>query len=952
MLSIDSYFIDPNKKGEDYFEWGKNNIDIIEDNGKKVFTQEDVEFPKQWSQLARKIVASKYLFGEGESRENSLKDLVKRVSSTFSQWAIHQKYFDKKNARNFKEELAYLVYNQSMSFNSPVWFNVGINNLTVGSKEKKEGYIIKNGKTIPLPIGKELIYPQTAACFIQNVEDTMEGIMELAKIEALLFKYGSGSGTNLSTLRSSRERLSGGGKPSGPLAYWAFFDKVAGIVKSGGKTRRASKMDILNVNHPDIKEFIHSKKDEEQLLHILIDNGIPWQRAQESVNYQNTNISVRASDIFMNASLKDLEWQTIPVHNKDMINEMPKYKAKKMLREIAEAAYFCGDPGIQFHDTINRWHTCKDSGIINASNPCSEFMFLDNSSCNLASQNLMAFMKNGSFDTQAFENSIKITTIAQDLEIDNSFYPTKKIAENSNKFRPLGMGYANLGSLIMSLGLPYDSNESRAIASSITALMTGKVYEVSTELAEDLGPFEEFEKNRNSMLEVIKMHKDALNNIQIEKIPNGLENILYRAKEIWDNVLERGEKYGFKNSQATVLAPTGTIGFMMDCDTKGIEPEIGLIQTKLLVGGGRLKLVNRTVEPTLRMLGYKEKQIEEIQKYIAGNNFEGTPQHVKLEELEEIKEKPLELRKILKKKGYSETQINEVDSYINGHETIEGAPYIKEEHLPIFDCSNKPKYGKRTISPMGHLKMMAAVQPFLSGAISKTVNFPEEATVEEMEQTYIDAWKMGIKSVALYRDNSKRIQPLNFSKKVLEEKIKPVRRKLPDIRDSCTNKFEIAGHEGYLIIGKYKDGTPGETFMDMSKEGSTIKGLMAALGISVSMGLQHGVPLENYVKKFRHQKFEPYGITKGHVEIHTSDSIVDYIAQFLGKEFLKGYNENGIENNSPVKIAIEKQKDDEKESSEPAGGFCAQCGNQMIKKGNCMEVCSVCDWENPKGCGE
>jgi ribonucleoside-diphosphate reductase alpha chain len=913
-LRIERYFTSVEKPVERYFNWEKQDIGITDDEtGQKIFTQKDAEFPSHWSQLARKITASKYFFGENgtSEREGSVKDLVGRVSSTFGKWAVGQKYMSPKEAEIFVSEMAYSSYAQQMAFNSPVWFNVGTDQRGTPNKDKKEAYIIRNEKIIPLPLGADLTYPQTAACFIQSVDDTMEGIMELAKREALLFKYGSGTGTNLSTLRSSKEKLSGGGKPSGPLAYWAFYDKVAGIVKSGGKTRRASKMDILNVTHPDIVEFIESKKKEEEKLHILIDNGIPWEKAGESVNYQNTNISVRATDNFMEAVLSDGELHTVPVHNPELTDQMPIYRAKEVMRKLSEATHFCGDPGMQFHDTINKWHTCKASGTINASNPCSEYMFLDNSSCNLASINLKAFMKDGVFDVEAFTRVVRFTTIAQDLNVDNSAYPTEAIAKNSHKFRPLGMGYANLGSLVMSEGLPYDSEEARAIAASITALMTGKVYETSTEMAETVGTFKEFKKNKKSMLNVMNMHKEELKKIDRTKLPKGLEAVLDEAEKVWDSVVERGQKYGFRNAQATVLAPTGTIGFMMDCDTKGVEPEIGLVQTKLLVGGGSLRLVNGTVAPTLEKLGYDKKQIEEITNY--------------------IKEK----------------------------ETMEGAPHMREEHLPIFDCSNKPKGFSRTISPMGHLKMMAAVQPFISGAISKTVNLPEEATVEQIEQTYIDAWKMGIKAVALYRDNSKRIQPLNFSKKDknLEEKVVPIRRKLPAIRDAVTNKFEIAGHEGYLTIGKYPDGSPGELFITMSKEGSTISGLMDAIGILTSLNMQHGVPIETIVKKFRHQKYEPYGIVRGHPDIHTADSITDYIAAFLEKEFLHNGKEDEEKNGSlTAQIIAHEEKIAQapiiEESSEPAGGFCASCGTQMIKKGNCKEVCPKCNWENPKGCGE
>jgi ribonucleoside-diphosphate reductase alpha chain len=930
-LTIDRYFTKQGKSAESYFEFEKRDADITDDNGVKLWTQKDAEFPAQWSKLASDITASKYFFGEQETpqRENSVKDLVGRVSSTIANWAVRQHYLSsRKEANIFEQELAYLAYSQKMAFNSPVWFNVGTHLCAKPSKEEKKAWRIadknmtilyptpfgnvefnvKKGTAIPIQRGEDILYPQTAACFIQSVDDTMESIMELAEREALLFKYGSGTGTNLSSLRSSREKLSSGGKPSGPLAYWAFYDKVAGIVKSGGKTRRASKMDSLEDAHPDIMEFINSKREEEKLLHILIDNGIPGQRAQESVNYQNTNISIRATDAFMQAAVDDREWQTVPVHNKDMADKMPRYNAKKMLREIAEATHFCGDPGFQFSDTINRWYTCKNSEAIRASNPCSEYMFVDDSSCNLASQNLMAFREedeNEKFDIPAFERAIRLTTIAQDLEVDNSSYPTKKIAENSHKFRPLGMGYANLGALVMSFGLPYDSDEARAIAASITALMTANVYKTSAEMAKKIGTFKEFQKNKEPMIEIMKMHREALKQIQKDKLPKGLESILDTAEKRWDEVVELGEKYGYRNAQATVLAPTGTIGFMMDCDTKGVEPEIGLVQTKKLVGGGSLRLVNTTVEPTLRKLGYDEKQIQDMNKYI------------------------------LEK------------------ETIEGAPHIKEEHLAIFDCSNKPEGAKRTIPVYGHLKMMAAVQPFISGAISKTVNMPKEATVEEIEQAYIDSWKMGLKAVAIYRDKSKRAQPLNFSDKGLEGKVKPVRRKLPITRPGIIHKFEIAGHEGYLKVGLYDDGTPGETFIDMSKEGTTIKGLMDSLAISLSLNLQYCVPLEKLVEKFRHQKFEPYGLVHGHPEIHTADSIVDYLAHFLQKQFnLKNGNGDESKELTMQQVAEIPVAGKKEESTEEAGGFCTVCGARMVKKGHCKEVCSKCGWESPKGCGE
>ena len=914
-LEFNRYFTEGQEGKDIYdsFEWERGDINITDESGKRSFVQEGAEFPKTWSPLARKIVASKYFFGkEGISdREYSARQLIGRVSETFSGWGLRQDYFSAEQAEIFRDELAHLGLSQKMAFNSPVWFNVGIDRYPQErSKYQKQEFIIENGEVTLIPIGKDREYPQTSACFIQSVEDTMEGIMELAVNEAMLFKYGSGTGTNLSTLRSSREALSGGGKPSGPLAYWAFYDKVAGIVKSGGKTRRAAKMDIIDIDHPDILEFIRSKKEEEEKMHILMNNGIDWKAAQESVNYQNTNISIRAGDDFMRTIEEDGIWKTVPVHSHELADEMPKYKARELLREIAEGTYDCGDPGMQFDDNINRWHTCPNTEKIFASNPCSEYMFLNNSSCNLASINLMKFLnEDGTFDTDSFERTVRTTIIAQDLEFDNSSYPTEKIAENSHRFRPLGLGYANLGSLVMSLGLPYDSDEARATAGAVTALLTGKAYETSTEMAEAVGTFEGYDENKEPMLNVMRMHRDALNDIDREKLPKGLENVLDEADRTWDSVIGRGEKYGFRNAQATVLAPTGTIGFMMDCDTKGVEPEIGLVQTKLLSDGGTLKLVNGVVEPTLGKLGYDEEQI------------------------------------------------NEMLEYVKEHQMIEGAQYLREEHLAIFDCSNKPENGTRTISPQGHLKMMAAVQPFLSGAISKTVNLPEDSTIEEIEQTYIDAWKMDLKSVALFRDGSKSVQPLSFSKKgSLEERAGPVRRKIPTTSQAIRHKFNISGHKGYIHPGIYEDGFPGEIFINMSKEGSTIGGLMDAFATSISFNLQYGVPLEALVKKFRHQRFEPRGIVhEGHPDIHTANSVVDYIFHFLQKEFLPNLS-NGDDEDQKQDLSGEESKSGESNSNRASnnlselGDFCLVCGEHMFKQGNCEQLC-ICGYRDLSGCG-
>ncbi len=909
-LTIERHFSDSSK----YFpiNWTKSDVDITDESGKKLFTQKDIEFPSYFSELSKKIVSSRYFYGEpGTSeRESSYKQLVERVTDKFGEWSTRQNYFDKEQAKVFSDELARLSYEQRIAFNSPVWFNVGTDRFaSARAHDKKAGYTIKNNKAVAIEAGETSLYPQTSACFILGVEDTMESIMELAVKEAALFKNGSGTGTDLSTLRSAREKLSGGGKPSGPMPYEIFYDKVAGIVKSGGKTRRAAKMNSLKDSHPDIEPFIDAKKREQEKIEILIDNGIPWKEAIDTVSYQNANFSVRLSDDFMKAVVEDKEWQTIPVHNKEMLNQMPKYKARYLFRKIAEGTHACGDPGVQFDTTINNWHTCPNSERINASNPCSEYMFINDSSCNLASLNLRSFMNSDrTFNIEDFERAVRLTAIAQDLEFDNSSFPTEKIAENSHKFRPLGMGYANLGSLVMSLGLPYDSDEARAIAASITALMTGKAYETSTEMAEKLGTFEEYEKNKEPMLNVIHKHKDALKTIDRTKLPKGLENILDRAEKTWDKVEERGRIYGFRNAQATVLAPTGTIGFMMDCDTKGVEPEIGLVQTKLLAEGGTLTLVNGTVPLALRNLGYDDNQIKTITNYIREN------------------------------------------------QTVEESE-IKPEHLAIFDCANKPKIGKRTISPMGHIKMMAAVQPFLSGAISKTVNMPEEATVEDIADTYMEAWRLGLKAVAIYRDKTKRMQPLSFEEKKLEEKLQqPVRRKLPNTRNAIVHKFEVGptgSGEGYITIGKYDDGKPGELFITMSKEGSTVGGLMDTIGTLTSMALQYGVPLEALVKKFRHQKFDPSGMVyTGRKNIKTADSVIDYIFHYMGEEF--GIKEEKPDEPKEEKNQEKRHADDndgiEEKITGEHGGFCPVCGKQMHKKGNCSEICS-CGYLDLSGCG-
>jgi len=977
-LSMERYFTrDIPSRVYDSVAWEKTNIGITDEGtGKVLFTQKDAEFPSTWSHLARKIVSSKYLYGEQntDKRETGAKQLISRVTDKFGEWAKKDGYFSSDaEVEAFRDELAYLTLHQKLSFNSPVWFNVGVDKYAHETRnEQKEAYIIKNNKVVKIPKGKDREYPQTSACFIQHVDDTMEDIMQLATNEALLFKYGSGTGSDLSTLRSSYEKLSGGGKPSGPLAYWKFYDVVAGIVKSGGKTRRAAKMDSLKDWHPDIMHFIKSKRREEEKARILQDGGVNPIEASETVAYQNTNISVRLSDRFMNAYEKDEEWQTTPVHSKDEAKKMPKFPAKKMLNAIAEGTHYCGDPGVQFDDIINRWHTCPESGRINASNPCSEYMFIDDSSCNLASLNVKAFVKkDGSFDIDGFSQAVRVTAIAQDLEFDNSSFPTRKIAKNSHAFRPLGMGYANVGSLIMERGLAYDSDEARAIAASITALQTGLVYLTSTEMAEKLGTFEEYNKNKKPMLEVIKMHKTSLCKIDRTKL-GSLEAVLDSAERVWKKVEEHGRKYGFRNAQATVLAPTGTIGFMMDCDTKGVEPEIGLVQTKLLSDGGTLRLVNGSVAPALRKLGYQESQVKEMIEYVQGHgNVFGAP-HLKEEDKKALAEheKSKDIKKLaepefLKEKGYNSEQIVEIIDYKYGRMTMEGAPHLREEHLPIFDCSNKPKRGKRTISTYGHLEMMAAVQPFLSGAISKTVNMPKDATVEQIEEAYVHAWKLGLKAVAIYRDGSKIYQPLTFAER--EEKkrkeVGPVRRKLPTTRPSITHKFAIGGygkdaHEGYLTLGFHpEDGSLGEMFTTMAKEGSTVSGLLDGIATLASLCYQYGVPPEKLAEKFSNAKFEPRGIvSQGRDDMKTTNSITEYVfnaAVKFAEERKKAMREGKTILVSNGNVEESKKSDilKESEEKEEKGGFCPVCSRQMDKKGHCLEKC-VCGYEDPKGCGK
>ena len=833
----------------DELKWERREATITDEKGDVIFEQKDVEVPKDWSMLATKVVVSKYFYGENGTpeREYSVRQLVHRVARTLADWGFEDGYFKTADdAENFYHEIAWLCINQYGAFNSPVWFNLGLHHI-YGIEGSPAGFHF-NPKTRAMERSEAgYVNPQLSACFIQSVDDNMEDIMRLATSEAMLFKFGSGTGTDLSTIRSSKEKLSGGGIPSGPLSFMRVYDQIAAVVKSGGKTRRAAKMQSLRVDHPDIKDFINAKRDEEEKAWALIEQGYDGNfngAAYASVMFQNANLSVRCTEEFFQAAEVDGDQEYHAVTTGEVIG---RHKAKELLRLIAEGTHICGDPGVQYHSTINEWHTCPNSGPINGSNPCSEYMFLDDSACNLASLNLMKFrMPDGEFNVDRFRAAVRLYTVCQEIIVDRASYPVEPIARNSHLFRPLGLGYANLGTLIMSLGLPYDGDEGRAYAGAVTAIMGGEAYATSAELAEIKEPFMGYSVNRSPMLKVMEKHREHVEFIDEDAVP---EELIDAARESWDRALEIGREHGFRNAQVTVLAPTGTIGFMMDCDTTGVEPDIALVKYKLLAGGGLLKIVNRTVPQALQVLGYTPSAIQAI-----------------------------------------------VD-YIDEKDCIEGAPYLKDEHLSVFDCAFKPSNGKRYIHHMAHLKMMGAAQPFLSGAISKTVNVPHEISVDEIAEIYTEGWKQGLKAVAIYRDGSKRSQPVNTKDVTSEPEPAPTpealasipaRHRLPDTRRSLTHKFSIQGHEGYLTVGLYEDGAPGELFITMAKEGSTIGGLMDSFGTAVSLGLQYGVPLKVLVDKFIHSRFEPSGFTQN-PDIPMAKSLVDYIFRWLGKEFVEGF---------------------------------------------------------------
>ncbi len=875
----------------DEIDWEIRDAHIPGKNG-PAFEQKNVEFPKFWSQTATNIVAQKYFRGRMASpeRESSVKQMITRIVSTTGRWGREGGYFaDEAEAQTFEDELKAILVNQLAAFNSPVWFNVGF--------EEK---------------------PQCSACFILSIEDSMDAILDWIRREGVIFRGGSGSGVNLSRLRSSKEQLSKGGYASGPVSFMRGADASAGTIKSGGKTRRAAKMVVLDVDHPDITEFIWCKAHEEEKARVLESAGYDMSLDSPdwaSIQYQNANNSVRVSDAFMQAAENDADWHLTARTDGSIVETLP---ARKLLRDIAEAAWKCADPGVQYDTTINSWHTLPNTGRINASNPCSEYMSIDDSACNLASLNLMKFRReDGELDVPALEHAIDVVFLAQEILVGNSSYPTPQIEGNAKAFRQLGLGYANLGALLMARGLPYDSQEGQAYAAAITALMTGRAYRKSAEIASRMGPFAGYRPNAAAMIGVIAKHRAALGNIEgTGTVPNDL---LSGARQAWDDALNLGEVHGYRNAQATVLAPTGTISFMMDCDTTGVEPDFSLVKSKKLVGGGEITIVNKTV--------------------------------------------PLGLEKL----GYAPNEVSEVVAFIDERNTIVGAPYVKSEHYPVFDCA----VGDRAIHYTGHVKMMGAVQPFISGAISKTVNMPESSSVDDVAKLYLDAWKLGVKAIAIYRDNCKVAQPLSGkADKVAQSMLAhgtglaaPRRRRLPDDRNEIGRKFRVGEYEGYIHVGVFDDGTPGDMFVDIAKDGTTLQGLMNSLMIAVSMGLQYGVPPEVYVSKLSHMRFEPSGLTND-ADIRAAKSIVDYIFRWFGKKFLTvdQQEEAGIlsaevrarmadlyANGNPVP-AVEAPTAGQTAlfNSFEDAIECNRCGGRMVRAGTCY-TCRDCGTST--GCG-
>jgi ribonucleoside-diphosphate reductase alpha chain len=958
-LTFRRLFTKPGVSPYDEIEWELRTAAITDAQGNVIFEQKEVETPKDWSMTATNIVASKYLHGKmGADRETGVRQLVTRVAETIRDWGMGQGYFKTpEDGATFHDELAHILLRQYAAFNSPVWFNVGCDRIEPNSDARNWHW---NPQSQQVEFGVTgYTTPQCSACFINSVKDSLDSILTLAKTEGMLFKWGSGTGTNLSPLRSSTEGLSGGGTASGPLSFMKGFDAFAGVIKSGGKTRRAAKMVILNVDHPDIMDFIECKQKEEAKAHALVmqgyDGSHPDSDAYSSIFFQNANNSVRVTDDFMYAVMRDTDFSTKKVQDGNVMNT---YKAKDLLHKISEATWHCGDPGMQYDTTVNRWHTSKNTARINASNPCSEYMFLDDSACNLASLNLLKFAPNGTFDVEAYRHAVDVLITAQEILVDNAGYPTEMIMRNSHDYRPLGLGYANLGALLMAAGLPYDSDGGRDYAACVTAIMCGEAYLQSSRIAEQCAPLtpatdtvatrlgitEAAEMpgaacpgwyiNREPFLDVIRMHRASVNNINKNNVPTPLHEA---SKQCWDEALAHGEKHGYRNSQVTVLAPTGTIGFMMDCDTTGVEPDLALVKYKKLVGGGMIKIVNQTVPGALFKLGYTHEQADAIV------------------------------------------------SYIDATGTIEGAPHIKDDHLAVFDCSFKPAKGTRSIAYMGHLRMMAATQPFISGAISKTVNLPNSATVEDIMESYLQAWKLGIKAVAIYRDGCKQSQPLSAAGSKTANSTKDdtrivaaepenlnappraLRHKLQEERASITHKFKVGDHEGYITVGLYPNGEPGELFVKMAKEGSTVSGLMDSFALAVSLALQYGVPLKTFCEKFAHTRFEPSGWS-GNADIGYAKSIMDYIFRWLQLRFLTGQQQMLFENLRTKPSAVSSQPSEETASAirrpetgnrEPGAGSvhaadalagivdlgdaptCSFCGSIMTRNGSCYR-CGSC----------
>ena len=895
-LAVRRYFSLAGRDPFDEVEWEVRDA-FIPGKDAPVFEQRDVEFPKFWSQTATNIVAQKYFRGRMSSpeRERSVKQMIGRIVRTIGLWGRDGGYFvDEDEAQTFEAELKAILVNQLAAFNSPVWFNVGF--------EEK---------------------PQCSACFILSIDDSMDSILDWIRREGIIFRGGSGSGVNLSRLRSSKEQLSKGGYASGPVSFMRGADASAGTIKSGGKTRRAAKMVVIDVDHPDIEEFIWCKAREEDKVRVLEQAGYDMSLDSPdwaSIQYQNANNSVRVSDAFMEAAERGADWNLTARTDGSVVDTV---EARGLLRQIADAAWRCADPGVQYDTTINSWHTLPNTGRINASNPCSEYMSIDDSACNLASLNLMKFRReDGELDVEAFEHAVDVMFLAQEILIGYSSYPTPEIEHNARAYRQLGLGYANLGALLMARGLPYDSDEGRAYAAAITALMTGRAYRKSAEIAGRMGPFAGYRANAAAMTGVIAKHRAAVGNIAASHtVPR---DVLSAARQTWDDALDLGEVSGYRNAQATVLAPTGTISFMMDCDTTGVEPDFSLVKSKKLVGGGEITIVNKTV--------------------------------------------PLGLDKL----GYSPREVDEVVAFVDERNTVVGAPYVKAEHYPVFDCA----IGERAVHYTGHVKMMGAIQPFISGAISKTVNMPETATIEDVTQVYLDAWKLGVKAIAIYRDNCKVAQPLSGKGDKAQGTLAPTaptpqprRRRLPDDRTEIGRKFRVGEYEGYIHVGVFpEDGTPGDIFVDIAKDGTTLQGLMNSLMIAVSMGLQYGVPPEVYVSKLSHLRFEPSGPTND-ADIRAAKSIVDYIFRWFGKKFLTvdqqeevgilspevrarlaaGYANGGTteasggpapESPTPGQTALFNSFEDAIE--------CNRCGGRMVRAGTCY-TCRDCGTST--GCG-